>query len=125
MRKVIFAVLMMASCSVLAGYDKAVCTEVKTSTSALAGEILKLGDIPDMGLVTRDVAEDSVSHFGVIESDEGGGRAVQQSLFFLRDNHLLYSMYLRYYNNEEPDRTKAANAVAEQMSSMCFKQLEG
>lgn len=123
MRKVIFAVLMMTSCAAFAGYDKAVCAEVKTSTKALAGAILNIGEIPDMELVTRDVAEDSVSHFGVIESDEGGGRTVQQSLFFLRDNHLLYSMYLRYYNNEMPDRSKAAAAVAEQMSSMCFKQL--
>jgi len=125
MRKVFFAVLMLTSGFAFAGYDKAVCTEVKTSTRVLAQAILQIGAIPDMELVTRDIAEDSVSHFGVIESDEGGGRVVQQTLFFLRDNHLLYSMYLRYYNNETRDKAVAASSVAEQMSAMCFKQLAG
>lgn len=124
MRKVIFAVLMMASCAAFAGYDKAVCAEVKTSTKVLAWGIMQIGAIPDMELVTRDVAEDSITNFGVIESDEGGGRTVQQTLFFLRDNHLLYSMYLRYYNNEYRDKVVAATLVAEKMSDMCFQKLE-
>lgn len=124
MNKVILAVLAMLSFAVQAAdYSKELCAEVKISTAMLAEPIISRDDIPDMEEVMTDVVNDSVDQFGKLSGFDDGYQ-IQQTLFFLKENHLMYSMYLRYYRNNEKDTFKAAHEVAKEMSELCFSKLD-